>query len=801
MNRYVSCMKKNAAATASAVTFILAVILYHKYLMGNAPYLYSVSDGFSQFLPIYKDFVDMLKEGKGISFWNFSVGFVAEQSYIKFLYPTNLLPILAGYFRNEAAMMITAAWMQVFKMVLAAFFTARFLKKLEFRDEVCCVTGIMYALCGVLILRGHWWLLGDECYIAMFILWAAECYYKDKKWQWIPVSTAVLACAFGLYYLYLYGLELFVYATVRYFYDKRPARDYWRFILSCGGLYLMGVCIAGMVLFDYGRSLMGTARYTATKGYADQAAAVKIVDKDVLFSGIVSLFDVNTSGVFQNYTGALNYLERPIFYCGLLALFLIPQAVILSKKRTKKFIIGGIIAAAAYMIFPAVTDVMNMFVRNEELGIRSYRMSSLWIVIFMVIMSAYGLECGIERHGFHKIGVVITGIVCIAVYALCIRKASFFGMTIDFNVTRWVFLFLILWTIVLVFFGWQSKRRDFSAWSMILVSLICILEMGHSARTTLNVSAQCANQFYDQMKADPLGYYGDLSEAIHYIKEKDEGLYRISGVRTALNPYCSPLYFGIYDSSYYTNINSPTFEFLNEVYPESFINDLGSKYSTGVGADVCLSAVTGYKYLMRVHGSEEALPYGYEYLASVGDIDIYENKEVLSFGISYKKYIKKSKFEKYNDEEQRKLLLFCAVLEDGTDTILKEISDQEAESLLCLEDMEAYMSCVKERQNEAFVVDKWKEDRIEGQADLEEDRIMIFSIPNVKGWKVNVDGVSQEIMEGNIGFMAIELTEGRHVIELTYQPTAFWLSFMLSAAAIAAYIIAVAICKKHSKKG
>ena len=215
---------------------------------------------------------------------------------------------------------------------------------------------------------------------------------------------------------------------------------------------------------------------------------------------------------------------------------------------------------------------------------------------------------------------------------------------------------------------------------------------------------------------------------------------------------------------------------------------------------MCLSAVTGYKYLMRVHGSEEALPYGYEYLASVGDIDIYENKEVLSFGISYKKYIKKSKFEKYNDEEQRKLLLFCAVLEDGTDTILKEISDQEAESLLCLEDMEAYMSCVKERQKEAFVVDAWKEDRIEGQADLEEDRIMIFSVPNVKGWKIYVDGVAQEIMEGNIGFMAIELTEGKHVIELTYQPTAFWLSVMLSAAAIAAYIIAVAICKKHSQK-
>ena len=78
----------------------MAVAIYHNYLMGNASFLYSVSDGFSQFLPIYTDFKNLIQEGSGLPAWNFSVGFGAMQSYVKFFYPTNFLPIFAGAIWN-----------------------------------------------------------------------------------------------------------------------------------------------------------------------------------------------------------------------------------------------------------------------------------------------------------------------------------------------------------------------------------------------------------------------------------------------------------------------------------------------------------------------------------------------------------------------------------------------------------------------------------------------------------------------------------------------------------------------------
>ena len=75
-------LKKHGLFITSLITFVMAVVVYHNYLVGNASYLYSVSDGYIQFLPIYNDFKNMLLDGE-FSAWNFSIGFGAAQSYVK----------------------------------------------------------------------------------------------------------------------------------------------------------------------------------------------------------------------------------------------------------------------------------------------------------------------------------------------------------------------------------------------------------------------------------------------------------------------------------------------------------------------------------------------------------------------------------------------------------------------------------------------------------------------------------------------------------------------------------------------
>ena len=232
-------------------------------------------------------------------------------------------------------MIIALAWMHVLKMTLATCFMTLFLKKFRLNELTCIYIGVIYAFCSHQIVRGFWWTLGDECYIAVLILWAAECYYREKKWKYIPLAIAVLSMGFGVYYSYLYGLELFVYATLRYFYDKHSIKEYPKFILTCGGLYLLGALMMSIVLLDHTNILLDTARYVDTQTYSSVVSKFEIVDPKVLFSAVLSIFDVNCSGVFHLYTGALNYLERPMFYCGLACLFLIPHSYFnVSRKAT-----------------------------------------------------------------------------------------------------------------------------------------------------------------------------------------------------------------------------------------------------------------------------------------------------------------------------------------------------------------------------------------------------------------------------------------------------------------------------------
>ena len=372
-------------------------------------------------------------------------------------------------------------------------------------------------------------------------------------------------------------------------------------------------------------------------------------------------------------------------------------------------------------------------------------------------------------------------------------------MSIEFNVCRWIFLFILGWTVCLIMFGIKTSRHVLKMGTMIMISCIFLIEMGHSAKNTVNVGAMKANQYYDEMVSDDLGYYSDVSSAVEYLKEYEPGIYRVSGIRSPLSPYCSSLYFGIYDSSYYTNIDEYTYEFLREVYPESFVNNLGSKYSIGVGDDLYLSTLTGYKYRLVVSGREDYIPYGYEKITTIGNIGIYKNNFALPLGITYDVYMKKSTFQSYTDEEQRKILLYCTILEDDERTSLREVSTDEIERFLKSDSENAYRTCVENRKQDEFYIESWKQDDISGRVTASGDEILVFSIPKVRGWHIYVDGEPVEICNANIGFMSVVLTAGEHLIQLKYQPATFWPGIFISIMASVIYLGMIIIYRNQNR--
>lgn len=81
-----------------------------------------------------------------------------------------------------------------------------------------------------------------------------------------------------------------------------------------------------------------------------------------------------------------------------------------------------------------------------------------------------------------------------------------------------------------------------------------------------------------------------------------------------------------------------------------------------------------------------------------------------------------------------------------------------------------YIEDINNRKDPAFYLENFKNDFIEGNISLDEDKILFFSIPYDKGWSAYVDGEEADLELCNIGFMSLFLTEGRHNIVLKYVP-------------------------------
>lgn len=796
-------------ATLSLV-FLVTLFIYKPFLTGEVSYLYTTYDGFSQYLPTYANFARVIREGTSIPWWTFTIGLGHIQSYDVLLYPLNAIPSIIGAILGNHALEMSFGWMQLIKIILSSLFMYLFLFELKFSRLACSIAAILFGFCGIIILRGNWIFLADECYIAMFILWSAERYIKRKEFIWIPISIFLLGSCLGLYYLYLYALLLTIYVTIRFFCVGCSIREYPLFILKCGALYLIGVLMGSMIFIGFGWSLFSTARYSSTLNSIHTSEIFRIANFNVLFSSLARLFSTDSMGVYSQYSGTLNFLEGPLFYSGLCCFFIIPQAFVSAKKRQKILISSGIGAAFIYMLFPFITDIMNAFIRNEEFAQRSYRLSSLWICILIIVICAYGFDIIIKTKKINQKVLIYSGITVISTFFLMYILMLKNFTNIEDKVYVLIFAFLISWLITFGFYNGSKK------YIVIVMSLI-VLESGLFSYVTIRGSYFEALGHYQSMVKDDAGYYKDYASAVTFIQNQDKSFYRIGGAQSVsgVANLSAPQYFGIFGSSYYTSIDSSTYEFLNTVYPESFYNNIGSKYSNGVGHNLYLSQLTGYKYLILRNkdadvpqnsitgGDSNTLLYGYDYLSTVGNLDVYRNKAPLSIGFTYDKYISKSEFLDLSTTERQVALLSCIVLEDGVKSKLQQITQNElkyyfdaAKDIDETIDMNWYDLLINARSQEQFEVTNWKEDWFRGTINSSSDKMLFLSIPNVKGWSVWVDGEKTETQIVNVGFLGVPLSKGQHVIELKYRSETQLPGFIISILVISMFILLIVFRKK-----
>jgi uncharacterized membrane protein YfhO len=121
-------------------------------------------------------------------------------------------------------------------------------------------------------------------------------------------------------------------------------------------------------------------------------------------------------------------------------------------------------------------------------------------------------------------------------------------------------------------------------------------------------------------------------------------------------------------------------------------------------------------------------------------------------------------------------LLTCFVNENGDDFIdtlgLKKLNVKDTSVFVDAQyfNFEMYQKSVNELKTDTFKIESFQQSRITGNISLKTKKMLFFTIPYDKSWKIKVNGKEDRLKRVNIGFTGIILNKGNYKIELYYQP-------------------------------
>lgn len=86
-------------------------------------------------------------------------------------------------------------------------------------------------------------------------------------------------------------------------------------------------------------------------------------------------------------------------------------------------------------------------------------------------------------------------------------------------------------------------------------------------------------------------------------------------------------------------------------------------------------------------------------------------------------------------------------------------------------------------------IQEYRDGKLSGTIECDTDSKLLITIPVLSGWTVKIDGVDADYEKFCDSFFVLNLTEGSHTIELSYQTKGFLLSAAISAAAWLLWIL------------
>ncbi len=760
------------------VAFVGMMLAFLPTMIKNGGIFLYYGDFNSQQMMFYYHANEMVREGSLGWDWGTDLGsnFIGSYSFYllgsPFFWLSTLFPL--------DAVKYLMPWLLALKTSIAAVAAYAYIRRFVKKSSGAFIGAMLYAYSGFQVYNVFFNHFHDVTAFFPLLLLSFEQLTQDGRRGVFALCVGLCAC---ISYFFFFGEVVFV---VIYFFIRCLDKEYKMNLRIFGRLIfeaVLGVALSCIILLPAVYDVVTNPRVSNRLYGTDMV----VYSENVRIPRIIQAFFM-----MSDMPARVNILEsdkaRWASIAGYLPMFSMCGVIAFMRDKIKSWASRIIIVSGIMMCVPVLNSLFVML--NSSYYARWYYMP----ILIMCMMTAKVFDENPDKLKKGYLPVVIGAAVFLiigllpkledgeVVYFKNYQYEEMYYM--QFAVTA------ILTAVLGIIIYYLPRTKNFNRIVLSVTSAACIITMfagvnfGAVQDGNHDEYIEYAINGKDNLDMDKLDEESDVNDLY-----EENTFFRID-TSASVDNWC--MYWGLSSMrTFHSVVPSSIMDFYTSI---GQTRDVASRMDTDLYALRSLFSVR--YYFNRSSSSTPAQTisnlYGFEYIDTQNDFDIYENQYWIPMGFTYDYYTTDTVVQSVSDENKPNVLVNAVVLDDEQIAKYADILDVYQNEASKLTD-EAYAEACEEKRSEACYYFEESSEGFEARIELDEDKLVFFSVPYEEGWTATVNGEAVDIEKVSYGFMAVRVPAGDSEIVFSYETAGLAQGKVITAVGAGVFVVYVVV--------